>query len=474
MPFIRLLLICIIELMTVSQVFAAPPFVDNARLIKGQLANGLHYYLYVSNDEKNSDGTENEFHREKASLKLYIELGYSNELKDQLGYVNLINYMAAEPNFYTYADLSTFEVNLYTVSNDEVLNSLTWFKDIAMGAHLNEAKLADALENSRAVTFDDSDRLLSRDAAYAKIQNGGVVTYQYGTKQTMNQVSVKKLQEFVDNWYQPQRMHVVVAGQINPAQVKQQIETLFGGLTSKPVKSQYLAKPEYKLPTGIYHIVTPQISFSRLYISLPIFSLGTSLATAENYQNHIAHQVINRGIDLFLRAKVKVDKRVDYASTILKTARTIPIIELYSDQFIHKNLTADFTAATQFSLEAFRQLRQNGFDAQMFEALIEYTIEHLKYLGSPLHTRGKPDDITRSIILNNQANAHAVSISAKAEAMHWDYFAKNIKRDALNNLLKQILNQKIYIITMSHEALSATQKLELDAVFDNYNFLLEG
>src|SRR5690554_73148 len=240
----------------------AQEILQNSKLVKGKLNNGLTYYIFP-----------NDYPKGEAVYRLFIKSGSIYETDEQQGLAHFLEHMAfngtrhfpnnelirfleskgakfgRDLNAHTSYNETVYKLTLPSNSVGLVDTTITiladwldgllledeevdaergvimseWLSKQRPEAAVNDALLHGLMNNSRF-----SERKVIGDTAV--IQN-----FQYQT-----------LRDYYEPWYQPSLAAVAVAGDVDPAQVEEMIKEKFGGMTnSNPRAPEHYTIPDY-------------------------------------------------------------------------------------------------------------------------------------------------------------------------------------------------------------------------------------
>ncbi|MFD2447874.1 insulinase family protein [Vogesella fluminis] len=232
---------------------AAPIAVDPA-LIQGELANGLRYAILPTPGKKGD-----------LELRLNVAAGSLHEAEWQRGLAHAVEHMAfkgsrlfpgsqlpgsgglqvleelglsigAHANAVTSYDCTRYKFSLTNASAVKTKLALQVLADWSSGLTM----APDAFEGERGVILEEwrmrrglSYRLgLVQDAMrYA----GSLYSHRevIGMEDVLRNAPVEQARAFYDAWYRPERMTVVVVGDVKVAEVKAMIDNAFGGIKSR-------------------------------------------------------------------------------------------------------------------------------------------------------------------------------------------------------------------------------------------------
>jgi zinc protease len=242
---------------------SSPALPFDQRVTRGTLSNGLTYLLQR---QKSKD--------QRAYLTLVVKAGSLNEDDDQRGFAHLTEHMGfrgtthfekralldffeksgiqfgPDINAFTSYDATRYELSVPTDQPELLLRGLDALSDWADGMTFDPAEL----EKERSVVLAELTRALGvgrrmREQATAVLLAGSryVDREVLGDRAVLEKGPRQRLVDFYRRWYHPERMAVVVAGDIDPAAVQSAIEQRFGALARG---KEPLPGPEYPVAIG--------------------------------------------------------------------------------------------------------------------------------------------------------------------------------------------------------------------------------
>src|SRR5580765_1177462 len=229
-----------------AQAPAAAPALDasipfDAAIKTATLPNGMRVFI-----------RHNEQPAKRVSLRLAVKAGSIDEADDQQGLAHLIEHMAfnGSAHFKPGELISTFEsigarlgphVNAYT-SFDEtvymlelptdkpeiVTKGLTAMADFAGGLTLDPVEI----DKERGVVIEEwrgglgaGSRIRDKQFPVLFYRSRYAERLPIGKPEIIRNAPAARLRAFYDTWYRPDRMAVVVVGDIDPQQIEQEIKT---------------------------------------------------------------------------------------------------------------------------------------------------------------------------------------------------------------------------------------------------------
>lgn len=256
----------------------------------GRLDNGLRYAL-LKNSEPNG----------RISARLAIRVGSLFEAEDERGLAHFLEHMAfngskhfpsanvieffqklgmnfgGDTNAYTSFDRTVYQLELPDTKPETLKESLTYFADVA-GGLLLESKEIDKergiiLSEKRARdsvglrTFLAEFEFLLPDTRFPQ-------RMPIGTEEVIRLAPRERFVGFYDAWYRPERMVLVIVGDIDPAQVEPVVKEIFS-----PLAARGPARPEPRLGT----ITVPDTVVAGLHTEKEAGNLNVAVQTVVPY-----------------------------------------------------------------------------------------------------------------------------------------------------------------------------------------------
>lgn len=225
----------------------AEAFRWDSKVQRGQLANGLAYYIV---DDASDAGKQA---ATPVALQLLVRVGSLDEKDDQSGVAHMVEHMVfqttrAHPEgLKTYMESlgwrigshynaqTNFERTLYflTAPPSRVDAGLGVLAEIAGGAQIP----ADGLERERQIVLEEwRTKLGVRERMdrqrRAMLREGSLYPQRptIGTQASIRQQPAENLRKFYSDWYRPGNMALLIVGKVDAAALRPAIERHFGGL----------------------------------------------------------------------------------------------------------------------------------------------------------------------------------------------------------------------------------------------------
>lgn len=231
----------------------AQPLEMRDDVVTGTLANGL---AYIVKEHANPPG--------RSAMYLHISSGSLNETDETRGIAHFLEHMAfngsenfppgelipffesigltfgRHQNAFTSFDQTTYILELPDADASTLDKAMTFFSDVAFGLSL----LPEEIEEERGVILEEKRTRLGpqqrvQDIFFEKLAPGSTFGERLpiGTEETIQSVDREDFRSFVDTWYVPSNMTLIVIADTDAEGVVSQIEKHFGRgeLVERPV-----------------------------------------------------------------------------------------------------------------------------------------------------------------------------------------------------------------------------------------------
>jgi len=252
------------------------------KVLKGKLDNGLTYYIRQNSRPEN-----------RVELRLAVNAGSILEDDDQLGLAHFLEHMAfngtenfeknelvsilqsagvrfgAHLNAYTSFDETVYMLRLPT-EDTTLEKGFQILEDWAGGLTLDEEEI----DNERGVVIEEWRRgqgaqqrmrdeyfpVLFYNSQYAE-------RLPIGTKDVLENFDYVTLSNFYEDWYRPDLMAVVVVGDVDPAEVEQEIKERFSDLKApEQAKERTVFDVPDHQDTKVVVVTDPEETYNRIVI----------------------------------------------------------------------------------------------------------------------------------------------------------------------------------------------------------------
>jgi zinc protease len=220
-----------------KEIELSAPIQANPKVLRGKLPNGLRYVI-LPNDKPG----------QRVSLRLVVDAGSINETDEQTGLAHFLEHMAfngtshfpkntlidelqhlgvavgADLNAHTGYKKTTYKLSIPLNKPDNLDKGLLILNDWAFHISLQpaavDAERPVVLEEWRVRTqspekevYKRNDALMLKDSIYPSRPP-------IGTPENIQHFKLDALKAFYKKWYRPNRMSIVIVGDINPKQVQ--------------------------------------------------------------------------------------------------------------------------------------------------------------------------------------------------------------------------------------------------------------
>src|ERR1700704_1186615 len=215
----------------------------------GTLPNGLKYFV-----------RRNGRPEKRVSLRLAVKSGSLEEADDQQGLAHLIEHMAfngsahfkpgelvsyferlgarlgPHVNAYTSFDETVYMLDLPTDQGDVVAKGLTALADFEGGLNLDPVEI----DKERGVVIEEwrgglgaGSRVRDKQFPVLFYRSRYAERLPIGKPEIIRNAPAARLRAFYDTWYRPDHISIIAVGDVDAAQMEQNIRTLFGPLVAR-------------------------------------------------------------------------------------------------------------------------------------------------------------------------------------------------------------------------------------------------
>ena len=406
----------------VASVTAAIPFPQTASDLKpdpaatfGTLPNGLRYVIRANREPKT-----------RASLRLLVEAGALHERDDQQGLAHFLEHMAfngsthyapgtlvkffqrmgmdfgGDTNASTSFDRTLYLLELPDTKPETLEEGLRVFGDYAGGLLLTAAEI----DRERGVILSEKrtrDSVGYRTSvATRRFLLGGTRLVErdiIGTDDVLKQAQRDRFTAFYDTWYRPERMAVVVVGDIEPAAVAQQINAAFSGVKSRaPARADPdLGNLPARSGVGAFHHHEPEAPSTRVMLST-IVPYQREPDTAANRVKHLpralAHAIISRRLSILAKQ--------ENAPFTAGSAGAGEAENFYRQTSVSLNCKAEqWEAALAVGEQELRRALEHGFQPAELREIVARQLNSLEQAvksAATRHSDGIADEIAEGLL----------------------------------------------------------------------------
>ena len=215
----------------------------------GKLENGLRYALLRNAEPKG-----------RISARLAIKAGSLHENENQRGLAHFLEHMAfngskhfpaanvieffqklgmdfgGDTNASTGFDRTIYQLELPDTKPETLRESLTWFADVAGGLLLDPAEI----DKERGIILSEKRardsvglRTFMAELEFLVPDTRLPHRLPIGTEEVLRTATRDRFLEYYNTWYRPDRMILVLVGDLEPAAVEPVVRELFGPLTAR-------------------------------------------------------------------------------------------------------------------------------------------------------------------------------------------------------------------------------------------------
>lgn len=234
-----------------SRLSAEPPqqgLRPDPALVKGELDNGVEYLLLPNNKPK-----------KRISLRLLVEAGSLNEKEDERGLAHFLEHISfcgtenfapgtlieyfqelgmafgSDTNAYTSFDRTVYMIELPSPEIEKIDKALLVLRDYASRMLIKEEEV----DRERGVILAEKRDRDSIDYRTTKAELSFLLPesiipqrFPIGTEEVIRKTDAALLRKFYETWYRPERISLIVVGEITPEEVKPLLEKHFNDFTA--------------------------------------------------------------------------------------------------------------------------------------------------------------------------------------------------------------------------------------------------
>ena len=251
---------------------SASPY-DDTSVVKGKLDNGLTYFV-----------KQNSYPENHAYLELVVKVGSAYESEEELGYAHLVEHLVfrgsehfkdgeairymdsmgawdgEDSNAETGYDSTSYHFMIPLDDKEALKKTLLILSDFASSATFTE----DVVKKEKGVVLDEYHRgnsAANYQSEFRKIKEFIPLTpfaqrIPIGTEESIRNVSSEGLKKFYHKWYTPDRMALIVVGDIETDVITGAIKEIFESISA----------PSEKTPEPIFEIKLPHKSKALIHI----------------------------------------------------------------------------------------------------------------------------------------------------------------------------------------------------------------
>jgi zinc protease len=381
----------------------------------GRLDNGLRYAL-IHNQEP----------RGRVSARLAVKVGSLYENENQRGLAHFLEHMAfngsrhfpaagvveffqrlgmnfgGDTNASTNFDRTIYQLELPDTRPETLRESLTFFADVAGGLLLE----APEIEKERGIILSEKRardsvgfRTFLAELEFLVPQTRFPQRVPIGLEEVIQTAGRERFLEFYQAWYRPERMFVVLAGDIDPAAVEPLVREIFS-----PLAARGPALPEPRLgsltadPAVLADLHTePEAGNANVALELVVpygFEPDTAALRLRYLPRTLALQMLNRRLSILAKRE-----GAPFLSGIIGVTEQY---DFFRNASIELNCRPDqWPAALALAEQELRRALEHGFQpAELGEAVAEMrnSLEQAVRTAASRHSSELADALTDDLL----------------------------------------------------------------------------
>ncbi|MEJ2153980.1 MAG: insulinase family protein [Desulfobacteraceae bacterium] len=292
----------------------------------GRLDNGLRYVIRKNNTP-----------RDRVSMHLYVQVGSRFERDSERGIAHFLEHMlfngtknfppgemvkffqrigmqfGPDANAHTGFEETVFDILLPDGGQKSLSEGLLVLRDYADGALL----LPDEVEKEKKVILAemrsrDSARFRTMKASFRFEMPGLIISDRFpiGEKHTINSIDHRMLRDFYETWYRPERMFLVLVGNLDNRIAKQAIEKRFADMQARqPARPlPEMGQMTHKGVKTFYHYEKDAGATS---VAIETIEQRSEPEDSRNYQRHqmlleLSNDMMQKRLDGLVRKEADV------------------------------------------------------------------------------------------------------------------------------------------------------------------------
>ncbi len=238
------------------------------------------------------------------TIQFWVHVGSKNEPKDYRGIAHIFEHIwfkgtATQPvgSFHKRVESLGGELNamtsqdwtmyFVTVPSDKFDEIFPYMADLLLNPAFDANEIAKEKEvvlEEQRFSFNEPERYLDDQFAELLVPNHPYGRPIIGYKDTITAPSRDDIINFYRTWYVPNNMNIVIAGDVDPAQIFEKVQNAFSNFKPQELPKQERAR-ETKADTPKYNSTFKNVGYS--YIALGY------LGPADNEKDRYAYEVLN-------------------------------------------------------------------------------------------------------------------------------------------------------------------------------------
>ncbi len=439
--------ILLLSALLLSACSAAPlstPIQADANWHVDQLANGMRYHIYPTQDKE-------------ISLRLVVNIGSFQEQENQKGYAHFIEHMAfngsthfsgneavklfeqsggsfgADINAFTSYQQTTYKLDL--ANQTKLQEALIWMRDIGDGLTFVPAQV----EKEKGVILGEwrrvnpDDKPFALNAYHASVE--GTLYGEHdpiGTRESIETATPSALKSFYQQWYQPQYADLIVTGNVDLESLSNLINKTFASWESH---SDIVLEKRRDIRVNTKNEILPSNSTESPSLHLLIERGAISRQTTEQqhleWLDEVAGQLIQQRLIADLN-DAAVPFQYAYAQSYYSNYHRMMAVGLSFSPERREQMH-------ELLMRTLSSLRDNGVTQVELDSILANWEGELANLDSDWSMR-KPDSYAESRVFYLEQNS--VSQSKQSYAQSLETFLDSTTADKLNTQLSELLSRQ--------------------------------
>ncbi len=367
----------------------------------GKLDNGLRYALLRNAEPKG-----------RISARLAIKAGSFHENENQRGLAHFLEHMAfngsknfpaanvieffqklgmdfgGDTNASTGFDRTIYQLELPDTKPETLKESLRWFADVADGILFDPAEI----DKERGIILSEKRardsvgfRTFLAELDFLVPDTRLPQRIPIGTEEVLRNAPRERFLEFYDAWYRPERMVLVLVGDLDPAAVEPVVREIFGPLTARGP-----APVEPRLGS----VTATAAVEARLHTEMEAGAANVSIQTVEPYAfepdtaaNRLKH--LPRALALrMLNRRLSILAKTEGAPFLSGMVGVTEQFDLFRNASIELNCRPDqWQAALAVAEQELRRALEHGFQPEELAVAVAEMSNNLEQAVQTAPTR---------------------------------------------------------------------------------------
>lgn len=299
--------------------------VEEAQTLSGQLSNGLTYYIHRNPNSKRH-----------VRIDLIAKAGSIHEEDDERGICHLVEHMIVRrlkykgvflldeecpiwkdsynPDIRTFSsyEFTQFQLGISYQHPDGLESGLRTLADISKDLKFTDIDLEEEKQDIINEIHEEKSPVVQRleqaRLAYEYLQYTN--KYPGGTTKSISQLTLESCDNFYKKWYQPNRIAVIVVGNIDLSRTKELIEQLFGDIPNLCHETALIRKNIPSAQKSFFVHFDPNLKETQFSLFKPLSEITP--------REYMKYSLATKLIGAYLEKRV-ASKNVHFSNPILET-----------------------------------------------------------------------------------------------------------------------------------------------------------